>query len=255
MATDPDATLGLLSDMASATDEALRAQARRLAARIILDTARRSVRSSAGSARLESVPLDDGGGDVDLDATLPALVVARASRGAIDPADVRLERWRAHRPALALVIDRSGSMSGPALAAAAVAVAAVAAKAASRYAVVAFNDRALTLASARNHRPTEAVIDDVLRLRGHGPTNLDLALRAADDELASVDASERRIVLLSDGRSTVGPDPTAPRADLLVIAPAHDPDQAADLARRLGGRSATMTGPSAIASILADWVD
>ena len=45
LAAEPDATLALLAELMSATDEALRAQAHRLAARLVLD---RSDRKSVG---------------------------------------------------------------------------------------------------------------------------------------------------------------------------------------------------------------
>ena len=45
LAADPDGTLALVADLVHATDESLRAQARRLAARLVIDRSGRAARS------------------------------------------------------------------------------------------------------------------------------------------------------------------------------------------------------------------
>ena len=65
-------------------------------------------------------------GDLDVDASLDAVLEARAARRPPNLDDLTVRSW--HRPgtALCLLVDRSGSMRGERLAAAAVAAAAVA---------------------------------------------------------------------------------------------------------------------------------
>ena len=77
LAQDPDGALTLLVEMGAATDERLRAAARRLAATVVLDRARSGAPRQPGTRSLRSRRADLGG-DVDLDASLEALAAARA---------------------------------------------------------------------------------------------------------------------------------------------------------------------------------
>ena len=53
----------------------------------------------------------------------------------------------------------------------------------------------------------ESVVNDVLRLRGNGVTDVGLALRTAAGQLRRSNAGRRLAVLLSDCRATTGGDP------------------------------------------------
>ena len=73
----PDQAMTLLVEMSAATDERLRAAARRLARQLVLDVARRGVARGRGVGKLRRRSADLGG-ELDLDASLPALVDAAA---------------------------------------------------------------------------------------------------------------------------------------------------------------------------------
>jgi Mg-chelatase subunit ChlD len=232
--------------MARATDKALRALARRLAGRLVLDLARTGRARGRGVGRLDRGPLDAAVGDLDLDASLPELVEARAGGRAADASALVTERWRRPTTAVCLLVDRSGSMSGPRLATAALAAAVCAWRAPSEFAVAAFSDRVVVLKAIDQARRPEEVVVDALTLQGHGTTDVALALRAAWRQLARSRATRRITVLLSDAEVTAGDDPVpAARAldELVVVAPADGPEAAAELARRSGARFTTVASP------------
>lgn len=246
MAADPDAALILLATMASATDERLRAAARRLAPRIVLDLARQGVALGRGVGRLRSVPADRGG-DLDVDASLDAVLEGRAQRRPPDVEDLVARQWARPELALCLVVDRSGSMGGERLAAAALAAGACAWRAPGDHAVLSFAREVDVLRPMGSERPASAVVDAVLSLRGHGTTALTAALAAAAEQLERTRAARRVVVLLSDCRSTDTDDPVpvARRLpELVVLAPAGDTEQAADFAARSGARWAALQGAS-----------
>ncbi len=66
LAERPDETLAMLADMTGATDEHLRALARRLAARIVIGMARADAARRRGIGKMRSLPMDDTGGDLDI---------------------------------------------------------------------------------------------------------------------------------------------------------------------------------------------
>jgi Mg-chelatase subunit ChlD len=187
------------------------------------------------------------GGDLDVEASLEALVEAEVRGTAPALEDLRATVWGRSSVALCLLVDRSGSVGGERLATAALAAAAVALRAPEDHSVLAFNDRVLVLSAQDDRRPPARVVDALLALRGHGTTDLALALDAARRQLARSRAARRVTVLLSDGRATTGPDPLpAARAldELVVLAPAGDSEQARELAAAAGARLAELAGPS-----------
>ncbi|MGQ0629686.1 MAG: VWA domain-containing protein [Sporichthyaceae bacterium] len=254
LAADPDAALRLLVDMARATDERLRAAARALAGQVVLDRARQGLPRARGIGRLRAVPADRGG-DLDLDASLPAVAEARAGGRRVALTDLTARTWARPELALCLVIDASGSMGGDRLAAAALTAAAAALRAPGDYAVLSFAREVTVHKPLEATNSPEAVIDAVLGLRGHGVTALSAALTAAGAQLERSAAARRVVVLLSDCRATDDVDPVPAAGalpELVIVAPTADCEQAADLACRAGARWAAMRGASdAPAALLA----
>ena len=145
------------------------------------------------------------------------------------------------------MVDVSGSVGGSRLAAAALAAAAVALRAPEDHSVVVFRDKALVVKAQDVRRAPGDVVEDLLRLRGHGLTDLAVGLDAARAQLERSTARRKVVVLLSDGRPTAGPDPLpyARRLDeLIVVAPADDAVEARALAAAVGARLSLLHGPS-----------
>ncbi len=256
---DPDAALVLLAELTGATDERLATVARRLAGRVLLTLARGGPASRPGVGRLRPRRAEPGV-DVDVDASLDALVLARGARRSPAVEDLVGRGWVRPGTALCLVLDTSGSMGGRRLASAALATAAVALRAEEDYSVLSFSSQVQVVKDQEQHRPAEQVVGDVLSVRGHGTTDLGLALRAAQEQLARARAPRRAVLLLSDGRATAGGDPVGQAhgiETLLVLAPAGSGEsdgQARALAMAAGGRYAEIDGPSQVpAAIAALW--
>lgn len=251
---DPDETLGLLADLAGATDQRLRDLARQLAARLFLDLARRGPSTPRGIGRIGEQPYRPDGGDLDLDASLEAVAEAVASGAAIDAERLRIRSWSTPDTALCLVVDRSGSMGGKPLATAAIAAAAVAARRPRSYSVLAFGKEVVAVKSQDGDKSSEVVVTDLLSLRGHGTTDLAGALRAAGQQLNRDTASRKIAILLSDCRPTVEGDALAAAAgvpELVIVAPEQDCAEAITFAQQCHARVATVAGPSQIAEALA----
>ncbi|MGE5292189.1 MAG: AAA family ATPase [Micromonosporaceae bacterium] len=239
LAADSDATVTLLADLTLATDRELRTAARRLAARVFVQLGAAGWRQSRGIRRLG--PGSHAEGDLDLDRTLDRWP------GSWPPAADELvtRSWRAHRRAVCLLIDNSGSMSGLAIAIAAVAAAGVVLAPDGRLdpGIIAFGGDVTVLQKQGTRRVPEDLVGDLLRLRGHGVTDLAAALRAAGAQLAGAAASERVTILLSDCLRTAGGDPASALTGidkLHVICPlptAESETAAAALARRGSGIS------------------
>jgi magnesium chelatase subunit D len=239
MRRDADAAVALLADMAVATDPALRADARRLAGRLLPPLGRVGKPHRRGTRRLVArTGATDG--DLDIERTLEC-------NGGIPPrrADRLVARQFAAAPrAVCLLVDRSGSMSGHAVALAAVAAAAVVQAASDRLhcGVIAFATDTMVLRDPRDEVPSERVVDDLLSLRGHGTTDLARALRAAAAQLEHVPPGGRTALLMSDCMHTKGADPLGPAGTLdglNVLGTSADPESVEAgraLARRGHGR-------------------
>lgn len=209
--------LDLLGDLASLGDRRrLRALARRLAAQVVVRTARRDVAARNGRGRLTSGPFRGDASELDLDRTLESLA------GTPDPGDQdffvyeRRDRSRSY----ALMLDISGSMKGAKVFHAGLALAAVAVRLADApMAVVAFWRHAALLKHLHEPMRLEPLLDQLLSLSGRGLTNVGVALEAGLRELSSATTQERVGILFSDGMQTAGPaaEPIAGRFDVLHV--------------------------------------
>jgi Mg-chelatase subunit ChlD len=253
---NPGAALELLADLTVATDERLRAAARRLASKILLERARVGRSRAHGTSRLREIPADRGG-DLDFDRSMDEITSARATGRTPGLDELRARDWGRPELALCLLVDASGSMSGARLAAAALTAAACAWRAPVEFAVLSF------ARDVRVHRSLTApvgageLIERLLTLRGHGVTALAGALRAGGEQLAGARAGRRITVLLSDCRATDDQDPLPPArglGELMVLAPADDSVDAAAFAANAGARWEPMAdaadAPAALARLL-----
>lgn len=238
LAADPDAAAMLLADLTRASDEHLRAAARRLAGRVFVQLAAVGQHKSRGVRRIGPGRPDDG--DLDLERT-----IGRMS-GTWPPAadEIATRAWRARQRSVVLLVDSSGSMSGLALAIAAIAAAGVVLAADGKLepAVLAFSGSVTVLQRRGARRPPADVITELMAMRGHGRTDLAGALRAAAAQLAGA-PGDREVILLSDCLATAGGDPAAALAGigrLNVLMPLPAPESIAagvTLARAGGGFS------------------
>lgn len=255
---DTDVALSTLADMANATDERLRELAQQMAARVVVDLAAAAPSHSRGVGRMRSLPMSDAGGDIDIDGSVDALVLAKAASAPPNIDDLRMHAWTRPDAAVVLLIDRSGSMTGDRLATAAVAAAAAAQRTETDYAIIAFNDKCLVVKGIGQPRPVEDVVNDVLRLRGFGPTDLSLAFRVAGQQLARSTASRHRTIVLSDCRPTEGGPPERQAGaleQLGILAPADDCGDAEELANAVGARWAPLAGPTDVPAAFAALTD
>ncbi|RZU30965.1 AAA family ATPase [Blastococcus saxobsidens] len=251
MSADADEAAALLADLAVATDRELRVAARRLAARILVRMARVGRTPSRGTRRL--TPRRGAEGDLDLERTLDRLSAAWPPTAE----DLVTRTWSGHRRAVCLAIDRSGSMSGLALAIAGVAAAGVVLAADERLhtSVLTFAREAEVLQHQGQRRAAEDLVLELISLRGHGMTDLAAGLHAARQELLPVSADQRIVVLLSDCLQTVGEPPESvlqgiDQLHVLYPVPSKEAEVAARaLAARGGGtarplRSIRDVGPA-----------
>jgi Mg-chelatase subunit ChlD len=205
-----------------------------------------------GSSRLQPVrgALD---GDLDLEATIEGVSAARAEARPVSLDDLTTVHWARPRTAFAVVVDRSGSMTGARLAAAATVAAACALRAPREHAVLSFAGSVELIRPLVSDVPPEAVAAQLLRLRGHGVTRLADALKAAHGQLGPARARRRVVILLSDCRGTDDDDAVeTARAlpELIILAPADDHEQAAHLAGLAGARWAALGHPLEAAAAL-----
>jgi Mg-chelatase subunit ChlD len=253
LAEDP-AVFELLAVMTNATDERLRAAAIRLGSAIVLERARGGRVTMRGISRLRPVR-GAADGDLDIDASIEDISAARSQARPVGLDDLTTLHWARAHTAFAVVVDRSGSMNGARLAAAATVAAACALRAPREHAVLSFAASVDLIRPLASDIAPGVVAERLLRLRGHGVTRLSDALQAAGEQLAPARARRRVVILLSDCRAT-DDDNTLETAralpELIILAPADDHDQAARLADLAGARWAALANPLDAAAILDD---
>jgi Mg-chelatase subunit ChlD len=197
---------------------------------------------------------DVASGDLDIEGSLEAIADARGSGRPVNASDLVVSSWQKPSTAVCLLVDRSGSMAGDRLAAAAVAAAAVVFRAPQDCSVVCFSDQAVVVKPQDSHREADSVVSDVLSLRGFGITDVGLALRAAARQLGRSSAGRRLAILMSDCRATTGGDPLPHVAgidELVILAPEDDTADAQAMAEALGSRWAPLSGPGGVVEALS----
>ena len=256
MRDDPDETLSMIADLTAATDPKLRAAAKQLAGRLMLDIAGAVARPRRGIGRIVTTPFR-GEGDIDIDASTEAFE-GHGRRRRVKVDELRARTWSKRDTAVCLVVDRSGSMGGKPLATSALAAAAVALREPEDYSVLAFGRDVIVAKSQDARRAGEDVVNSVLTLRGFGTTDLAGALRAANEQLARSRAARKVIVLLSDCRATEPGDvESVARSvdELCIVAPEGDDAEARALAANVGARIATVAEPTDVPVALAAVLD
>lgn len=263
LAGDLDEGISLLGDLARATDPALRARARQLAASLLIPATRTPGHSApGGSARIGTVPKD--GVDLDIDATLENLV----DKATVTEQDLRWRGWLRPGRCVVVVVDASGSVNGRPLETAVATAAALAGRLDSRdeLAVVAFWSKVLVLRHLGDASPPSGVIERLLALRSGDTTDLAGGITAGLGELAHSRATRRDVIVITDGMANQGGDPNpvaestrAWGARLHVLALPGDDESARAcerLARAGGGLLARLQRPGqavpAVAAVLGD---
>lgn len=261
MEEDLDEGVSMLVDLSRATDPRLRDAARRLAAALVVPAARVPGPSvGGGSARLATVA--DAGIDLDLDATFERL----GEHPSLRAEDLRWRGWRRPGRAVVLLVDASGSVTGPPLTTAVVTAAALAARAgpADEVAVVAFWSRAVVLRHMRDPAPPAGVLVRLLALRGGDTTDLAGGLRVALAQATLSTAARRDVIVLTDGMANEGSDPRAVASSsglvrVHVLGLSAEPDSleaCAALAGAGGGRVVALpragAAPAAVAEVLGN---
>lgn len=199
-------------------DSSVRAQARKIAARLAVLRPRNDAMARRGSGKLASLPYRGRSDEIDLDRTIEVL----AERPVPDDEDIIVRERVRTRRSVVLAVDVSGSMKGERVQTAAAMVGALASELQhDALAVIAFwSDAAILLQLGHEVKPMD-LLDTLLRMPARGLTNLAFPLELAGQQLARVPARDARVLLLSDCVHNAGPDPRAfaarlSRLDVLI---------------------------------------
>ena len=235
--SDDEGELRPLDEAPADTEVARRAH--EIASRLALARRRDRRPRSGGRGVLQSARFDGGSDEIDLDATMDALLETPD----IAPEDVVVRTRLLHPRAVALLVDISGSMRGERVRTAAATVGALAGEMEDdQLAVVAFwSDAALLLPLGERVEPT-VLMETLLRLPTRGLTNIGFPLEIAAKELAGARTTQTRAILLSDCVHNAGMDPVPlaaglARLDILLdVSAEHDTLLARELAQAGRGR-------------------
>jgi Ca-activated chloride channel homolog len=172
-----------------------------------------------------------------------------------DPTDERSEATLA----LALVIDRSGSMSGPKMELTKDAARGTAQMLAPEdlISVIVFDSQAHAVVRLQPASNRQRILNDIAQIRASGGTNILPGLREAVDELVAARARKKHIILLSDGQSPyegipeLVDDAAAARITVSAVGVGEGADQTLlqMIANRGGGRFYHTRDPASIPQI------
>jgi uncharacterized membrane protein len=163
--------------------------------------------------------------------------------------------------ALALVIDKSGSMAGPKmdLTKEAARATAEALPPADQIAVIVFDSASNPVVRLQRAANRQRILGDIARISASGGTNILSGLREAVDELLPAHARKKHIILLSDGQSPYDEIPdlidaaTAARITISAVGVGDGADQTLlkMIATRGGGRFYHTRDPASIPRIFS----
>ena len=235
--SDDEGELQPLAESAADTEVARRAH--EIASRLALLRRRDQRPRSGGRGVLQRAPFDGGSDEIDLDATMDALLEGPD----IAPENVVVRTRLLHPRAIALLVDISGSMRGERVRTAAATVGALAGEMEDdQLTVIAFwSDAALLLPLGEPVEPA-TLMETLLRLPARGLTNVGFPLDLARKELAGARTTHTRTVLLSDCVHNAGADPVPlaaglDRLDILLdVSGEHDLLLAREMAHAGRGR-------------------
>jgi MoxR-like ATPase/Mg-chelatase subunit ChlD len=217
----------------SAIDDEVARRAEEIAARIALTRRRSPEIRHTGRGTLRRAPFDGSSDEIDLDATIDALV----AKPDFVSDDVVIQQRILHRRAVALLVDISGSMKGERVRTAAATVGALAGEMEDdQLAVIAFWSDAALLLALGEQVESSTLMETLLRLPARGLTNVGFPLEIARNELAGARTPHTRAVLLSDCVHNAGGDPrpiaaSLGRLDILLdVSGEHDMEMARELA-------------------------
>ena len=163
--------------------------------------------------------------------------------------------------ALALVIDKSGSMGGPKMELTKQAARATAETLppSDQIAVVVFDSQATAVVQLQRAENRQRILGDIGRIVANGGTNILAGLREAVDELLPVRARKKHIILLTDGQSPYDEIPdlvdaaSAARITISTVGVGDGADQRMleKIASRGGGRFYPVRDPASIPRIFS----
>lgn len=253
----------------SALHSDLRERIKVIAKAALLDAAFAWVHKGTGSAEKGLVPQSrarpfragDEVDDLDLEATLDALVSSGKSLDQLNGDDLFVSDTSSGRAGFGVLIDISGSMSGKDLAVCAIAVVMLLGKLRSdEVAIALFESNTHVVKRFHETKDLDTVADELLELEATGGTRVDMALRFIAEEFESEREHERRLLfLLSDFcffESESDLLPLAHRiADLGVgyLGAAHGyvQQRTSDMfVRHLGGHSVKLSGMAKLPEVL-----
>ncbi|MDD9207329.1 VWA domain-containing protein [Georgenia sp. 10Sc9-8] len=220
-------------------------RAQEIAAQLAVARPPRDASARRGLGDITTVPYRGTSADIDMDATVEALVANPVP----EPEDIVVRERLRTRRSVVLAIDVSGSMRGERVRTAAATVGALAAELVrDDLAVIAFWSDAALLLPMGEHVEARTLLETLVRIPARGLTNVAFPLELAQQQLSGVSSADSRVLLLSDCVHNAGPDPRTavgglPRLDVLLdTSGEQDPDLARDLAQLGRGRLELLRG-------------